>query len=605
MPPSTRLVPALLTALGAVLAALVALSVLQRDYLPSSNRHGIDSATALAGQSPFTVHVAFAVGLLATLTLTFLAPRIERLFSGSASLARMLFVVLLIVWALNSARCNQGFPFGIDGDAFHEGEYVGYRQTYLAEGFNSCMLIHGPLLNILPGVVAGPYSEDGYSIAVSRGCRSLFGLISVIGFLWVLWELARYYSATPTGPTFRLLVLAAISLEGLLYLNTSRTIMGPFRDAAFYVAVALLLCWLHPAQGSSLRDLGIGVALGALSIVGLLVSYERGATWPAVFALGAVLGVASRGWTSSLRLVTSALIGAAASAAAIGKDTLTEIMTQASYWAKYGDVMFADIPDVDTLLDSPYFVAQLVVIFGTLSWVIRDCLCRQTSLREWISELAPLLTVLLVAALTERRVLARGDLPHYQMAGMPCVLVVAALLLLLDRRSAADGRPGWLAKVSAQLERTAVMAIVVLSLMLTHPNCVPAGPMAYLTEWAPNRLKVHDKTRDIIAAVSESGPLGPKDLYPLDSAGVWFYLTSSASPTRFHQVVYAMPASSQQEVVDDLERNQTRLILVPPESYRFDGVALAAMFPIIQEYLDSHYTQASVVHGYRILKRKQ
>jgi hypothetical protein len=460
------------------------------------------------------------------------------------------------------------------------------------------------VLNILPGVAAGPYSEDGHSLALARLIRSLFGLVGLAGFLWVVWEVVCWYWPGRPLPVFRLVLLAVIALEGVLYYNASWTIMGPFRDAAFYAPLALVLRWLRQERVSPLRDLGYGLVLGALTTAGLLVSYERGSSWPLVLGFAILFGLLTRGLSAG-RLLVGVGLGAAGAAWAIGTGPLSEALGQAAYWAKHGSAMFALVPDLAELIASPYLLGQLLVVFAVLSWVVRDFFLCQGSFREWLREQGPLHLLLLVAGLTLRRALARCDLPHYQMAGMPVVLVLAGLGLLLARRHATEDWPRWLALANEQLERPAVAVLVAGLLAITHPNCLPAGPTAYALDWAPNRAKVLTPTRDVLAAIGQLGPLGPGEFYTLDSAGAWYYLLSVSSPSKYHQAVYALPADSQRQLVADLERHRTRVVLVPPDSYRFDGVATRDLFPIVQDYLETHYTPKDGPHGYRLLVRKE
>jgi hypothetical protein len=610
----TRLIPAILIGLIGVSAVLLALIILGHGQLPPVTQFGIQSATVAAGRSPYMMYWALAFGLATTVLAALICAGTKNHFSRDHSLARLIFVLLITVWVLNTIRCSQATPFGLSDDpvrkgeyfvdSFHEGEYLAYRDAYREGGLASCLVIHGPVLNILPALVAGPYTDSGYSIAIARLCRSLFCLASILGFLWTIWELGQYYSSGSMNSILRLLAISGIALEGWLYQNTfGWRGNGPFRDAAFYIPLALLLRWLRPERAAALRDFVYGILLGALTIVGLLVSYERGASWPIVFVLGAVLGTVVRGWASGLRMVTGACVGAVAVSAVVGGNVLTVILGQVSYWARYGDVMFAQVPVWQQLIYSPYFVGQLLAIFGIMSWIIGDFFARQVDVRKWLEDMAPLLLMLLVSGLTERRVLARGDPAHYQLAGMPIILTLAALILLIDRRLAKSGGRSWLAPIGEYIDRPIVMTTIAVFFVLTHQNCFPLGPASFLIDWAPNRVRVTAQTQEIATAVARHGPFGPGEFYPLDSEGMWYHLLGVSSPSRFHLLVYAMPAASQEEVIRDLEKHQTRVILVPPASCRLDGIPMAEMFPLVQSYIRAHYSKAEVVGDYEILTR--
>lgn len=586
----------------AVSAVFVSIRLLQDVHIPLPTNDAIQSSALVLGQSPYTAHLAFAIGLLTTFAVTLAITLVHPPEQASARLSVLLFCVVAAIWALNSASCNQGLVFGLGGDPFHEGEYLGFRQNFLKGGLDDCLVIHGPALNILPALVAGPYRDDGYSIAAARLCRSLFGMLALAGYLWVLWELARWYAGEHAGPMFRLLVVGAIACEGIFYVNSRIGVMGPFRDAGFYLPLALLLRWLNATESRPRRDLVRGLLLGLLTAAGPLVSYERGFSWPIVLAFGLLVGAVFRG-RSLVWLMIGLMIGGGAIALPLKHD-LHVALSQARYWATFGDLIFAIPINVNELRWNAYPIGQLLILFAAVSWVVRDFISRDTGFRDWLRELSPLLILLLVAGLTQRRVLARGDIIHYQLAGMPIVLVLAAWVLLIARRRAAPNNISWLASAALQTNKTSIMIMVAALLVLARPNCSPIAALQYVSDWEPNRSKVSEPTRDILAGIHRRGSLEPGDFYTLDSAGIWFHLLSTSSPSRFHQLVYAMPESSQKKLVYDLEQHHTRVILDQPEGWKFDGVPRDIMFPLVRQYLDDHYTLVEVIHGYRVMVRR-
>ncbi|MBN1186858.1 MAG: hypothetical protein JXB49_31565 [Bacteroidales bacterium] len=80
--------------------------------------------------------------------------------------------------------------------------------------------------------------------------------------------------------------------------------------------------------------------------------------------------------------------------------------------------------------------------------------------------------------------------------------------------------------------------------------------------------------------------------FTMTSEAIWYYFLDTPCPSRFPVVWFAMPMEYQRQVVDDLEKNNVKLILYKNTSfaYQIDGFTSEERLPIITEYIIENYT---------------
>ena len=541
---------------------------------------------------------ALAIGLFAGP----LAAQLTRLLNTKG---KEIIVALMMIWVLNSSTSGQSNPFGVEeGDAFHEGEYVGLLSAFREGGLKRCIMIHGPLPQILPALIAGPYEDDGYSIPAIRFIRSLFSIIALIGFIWALWETVRFFGFADNWDIFLVSCSVVMLAEGILFQGQGLT-RNYFRDILFWPQSALLLRWMRIATQSdgkpSLGPVGhaaFGSITGALAVIHLFVCYERSLNIPVVVIVAVAVMSICIGLKKIVPFVGGMIFGAIVVAIAIGPDNFTPVLNDIRYWSRYGDHIWAIPVGKTTLLWSKMFKPQALVLFGAACLTLRSGWIERRNFRQWIRNAAPVILILVIAVFTERRCLARSDEPHFALAGLPTVLLLISAILWLARKQREDMRANFIPGVFWEYT-----SLVVVGVMLIGLNCNPFQLGRYFVDWHKNKSIVSEQTVKVVDAVRRHAGTHPSTIFTLDSNGTWYYLLGASSPSRFHHAWYALPKKSQEEIVDDLERAVTPVVIAPPKSMKLDGVELSTALPILVQYIESHYRVVEDVDGYSIYTR--
>ncbi len=118
-----------------------------------------------------------------------------------------------------------------------------------------------------------------------------------------------------------------------------------------------------------------------------------------------------------------------------------------------------------------------------------------------------------------------------------------------------------------------------------------------------------DQERQIRAVVAyiRGETAADEPIFDFANQGAFYFFADRPSATRFSQAVYASAPDLQQEVIEALERQRTRLVIFKTGAYteRFDGVSNEERLPRIAQYLAEHYEPAARIEGTELLKRKQ
>ena len=95
-------------------------------------------------------------------------------------------------------------------------------------------------------------------------------------------------------------------------------------------------------------------------------------------------------------------------------------------------------------------------------------------------------------------------------------------------------------------------------------------------------------------------------IFDFSSQGAYYFFANRPSATRYHQIAYAATKSMQEEVIRDLERNGTKLAIFRSGGWfdNIDGVSSVERHPLIAQYLETNYEEATNINGVIILKRK-
>jgi hypothetical protein len=94
-------------------------------------------------------------------------------------------------------------------------------------------------------------------------------------------------------------------------------------------------------------------------------------------------------------------------------------------------------------------------------------------------------------------------------------------------------------------------------------------------------------------------------IFDFSNQGAFYFFADRPMATRYHQVCYASTRAMQEEVIGDLERHRTNLVIFGTGSGydSIDGVPNVDRHPLIAKYLKENYTESAKIGSTVILKR--
>ena len=114
-----------------------------------------------------------------------------------------------------------------------------------------------------------------------------------------------------------------------------------------------------------------------------------------------------------------------------------------------------------------------------------------------------------------------------------------------------------------------------------------------------------EQIQQVVAYIQEN-TAPSENIFDFTSQGAYYFFANRPSVTRFHMVSYASTPGMQREVIEALERDQTRLVIFKTGGWfdRVDGIPVEERHALIAEYLDEHYALAIDINNTQILLRK-
>ncbi len=121
-------------------------------------------------------------------------------------------------------------------------------------------------------------------------------------------------------------------------------------------------------------------------------------------------------------------------------------------------------------------------------------------------------------------------------------------------------------------------------------------------------IRIPDDQASQIKAVVEyiqSNTEPDETIFDFSNQGAFYFFADRPMATRYHQVCYASTRAMQKEVIEDLERHRTNLVIFGTGSGydSIDGVPNVDRHPLIAEYLKENYTESAKIGNTIILKR--
>ena len=114
-----------------------------------------------------------------------------------------------------------------------------------------------------------------------------------------------------------------------------------------------------------------------------------------------------------------------------------------------------------------------------------------------------------------------------------------------------------------------------------------------------------EQIQKVVAYIKENTAENEK-IFDFTSQGAYYFFANRLGVTRFHQVSYASTPAMQQEVIEALEEDKTRLVIFKTGGWfdAVDGIPVEERHPLIAEYLQENYQPAVNINSTEILLRK-
>lgn len=109
----------------------------------------------------------------------------------------------------------------------------------------------------------------------------------------------------------------------------------------------------------------------------------------------------------------------------------------------------------------------------------------------------------------------------------------------------------------------------------------------------------------VVAYIQENTEPNEK-IFDFTSQGAYYFFANRPGVSRFHQVSYASTPAMQQEVIEALEQDKTRLVIFKTGGWfdAVDGIRVEERHPLIAAYLQENYEPAININNTEILMRK-
>ena len=114
-----------------------------------------------------------------------------------------------------------------------------------------------------------------------------------------------------------------------------------------------------------------------------------------------------------------------------------------------------------------------------------------------------------------------------------------------------------------------------------------------------------EQIQKVVAYIQENTAENEK-IFDFTSQGAYYFFANRPGVSRFHQVSYASTPAMQQEVIEALERDRTRLVIFKTGGWfdAVDGIRVEERHPLIAAYLQENYKSTININSTEILLRK-
>jgi len=528
------------------------------------------------------------------------------------------------------------YPNSIDYplDFYHEGERLAPANEMLHGGipYRDIYIQHGVLQNAIV-----PFLGTRFFGTSLEGVRTVARMLEPLAFI------ALYLFGLQI---FRGRVITAL-LPVLIVGGIGRWLSG--RDLFGLLALVFVSCWIR--SSGSARSLLLFFA-GAASAFALCYSLDIGLytiVGLTLFFACSHFVMPSRGPRESCTTLLSYAAGVALvflpgvllllyfdSFSAFVENVRIQLSYQSQVWGFAAPSLSSLIEPLTTkgivagwseLLrtkSSEWIVSYLTFPLVS-SYVTYRALCRRRFQSENISIL---LLLLFVGALYFRTALGRSDTPHLLLGGF---YVWVILIFIFDRAlfSLVDA---WRNREGSQQSRSYRMLRQLPLVFLI------GGFLWYLAvehrfidsiEWRKDLLSRYpyqlsersdvsrlgrvklppgqeEQIQDVVSFIEQHTEEG-EAIFDFSNHGAYYFFADRPSATRFHLITYAVTHDLQREIVFDLEKHQTKLVIFKTGSGwdALDGLSNEERQPLVAQYIREHFELAVDINATEIWLRKE
>ncbi len=596
----------------AVISFLILIPIVNAIRIPlGTNNTGLVSIATIKKISPYTNYLRFllflAVPFLVAVIVASKKPDfVTRQWQFIKKIGRFLIdtkfytvfsFILLLSWAINRTYGYLSFPLD---DTFHEGEYLGFLPNFLTQTkpFLNTVMIHGFGLNVLTSLIANKLATHSNVIALTRFFRMTQGLLTYLACFWLIWEIISSAKFNiPRRNIFLLFCAVFTFFDGFIFEIAKGIHQG--RDVYLLVQLALTIRFFRMLLSNNLsraEKLILPTLIGISLPVSILYVYDRAIYFILIYLVCCALAIFlnqkfSRDWLigSGFGIVTSSV----ALIIILGVDQVLAILSQISYWGRYGRYMtFIALPSLDwesLPIWRSFTFLTLVIILGAIYLFLEYQ--KYCNLKEFCANNSLIIILFFSSLVYSRIALDRSDYGHVAPGALMSVFLLTLICVNLFKQQIEN----------LKLTLHYWVTLLIISLAILNPFFRPYN--AYLNLDAIQKTyQIPDTNiikKDYLDAFNSLKPEIDKlsCFYGLTSEGLWYYLFQKPSCSKFIYVYYAQPPLAQKIVVSEIEEKKPRLILFTNDfwSNAVDNIQVSDSASIIYQYFLEKYKPYTLI----------
>ena len=538
-------------------------------------------------------------------------------FVGIKNHEKVLVATVAVFWILNLMEgaffrnlIESQNPFWAPFDTYHEGEKIGFLYSFLSsdKSISGLFVEHGYFLEVLTPYLAYLFAPENHVVMGYRVLFTLERLLSWVGSIWVIWEIAHFTTEKENKVLFKLQFI----LFSIAFVASNASFLAlDYQQGFMILQLGFVFHFLRKltCTDSSPKFIFTASFIIGLSIpLGLLYSTKYGLIFSAVFVLTAFLFLFHE--RQKLFLLGSSL-GVISSGAILclilGWWQLLEMGKMFLYWIEFYPPQFSK-PVVSDANEHYLWILQVVIgiliICGTqLSVNFRA----SKNFQDFIHRNIHVIFLLALSIMTLK--IALDNSRASQFRGITPWSVFLLFVLIV----------GWLDRLNefrrlivqsyTTHKKIWVLVLVCFLFINTHPReafrqIKPYWKYISITDDGLLAKQGKPKEYNYLAAVEEMRPeiQDMECFYTLTSEGIWYYYFKKPSCSRHHLAIHTIGKAASYEVVDALRKKQPEIILF--SNYRSNKYFFTShLLPEIYQFIYQNYKPYKLIGNHWFWKR--